>query len=96
MEGSREPNHLESEGLSPIIELIPEGDGQIDLPQCHGLLPGHDAVERCSSWAEACPIDTHLVERLGVHDVEAVASIHEYFGESLWADDWVDHKRISP
>ena len=27
MEGSREPNHLEGEGLSPVIELIPEGDG---------------------------------------------------------------------
>ena len=31
MEGSEEPNHLEGEGLSPVIELIPEGDGKIDL-----------------------------------------------------------------
>ena len=27
VEGSGEPNHLEGEGLSPVIELIPEGDG---------------------------------------------------------------------
>ena len=27
VESSREPNHLEGEGLSPVIELIPKGDG---------------------------------------------------------------------
>ena len=96
MEGSREPNHLEGEGLSPVIELIPKGNGQIDLPEWHGLLPGHDAVERCSGWAEARSVDAHLIEHLGIYDVEVAASIHHHFGESLWADDWVNHKRISP
>ena len=95
MVGSMEPNHLEGEGLSPIIELIPKGNRQINLPEWHRLLPGHDAVERRSGWAEACPVDAHHVERFGVHDVEAAASVHQYFGESLWADDWVDHERIS-
>ena len=37
-----------------------------------------------------------MSKRLGIHDVEAAASVHQYFGESLWADDWVDHKQISP
>ena len=32
VEGSGEPFHVEGEGLSPIIGLIPESDGQIDLP----------------------------------------------------------------
>ena len=31
VEGFEEPNHLKGEGLNPIIELIPEGDGQINL-----------------------------------------------------------------
>ena len=53
-------------------------------------------MKRRSGWAEARPVDAHHVERLGIHDVEAAASIHQYFGESLWADDWVDHKWISP
>ena len=96
MEGSREPNRLEGEGFSPVIELIPEGNGQIDLPKWHGLLLRHDAMERCSSWVEACSVDAHLIERLDVHDVEAVASIHQYFGKSLWPNDWVDQKWISP
>ena len=96
MEGFGKPNHLEGEGFSPIIELIPKGNGQIDLPKWHGLLPGHNVVERCSGWAKACLVDAHLIERLGVHDVEAAASIHQYLGESLWTDDRVDHKRISP
>ena len=28
----REPHYVEGEGLSPVIGLIPESDGQIDLP----------------------------------------------------------------
>ena len=87
MEGSRESNHLEGERLSPVIELTPKGNGQIDLPEWHGLLPKHDAMERCSGWAEARPVDAHLVERLGIHDVEAAASIYQYFGELLRTDD---------
>ena len=94
MEGSGEPNHLKGEGFHPIIELIPEGNGQIDLSEWHGLLPRHDAVKRCLGWAEAHPVDAHLVERLGVHDVEAATSVHQYFRESLWADDRVDNKRV--
>ena len=53
-------------------------------------------MKGCSGWAEVRPVDAHLVERLGVHDVEATASVHQYLGELLWADDWVDHKRIPP
>ena len=87
VESSGEPNHLEGESLSPVIKLIPKGNGQIDVPEWHGLLPGHDAVERRSGWAEARPVDAHHVEHLGVHDVEAAASIHLYFGESLWDDN---------
>ena len=48
MEGSGEPHHLEGEGLSPIIELIPKGNGQIDLSEWNGLLLRHDAMERHS------------------------------------------------
>ena len=53
-------------------------------------------MERHSDGPEVCSVDAHLVERLGIHHVEAAAFIHQYFGESLWADDWVDHKQISP
>ena len=94
MEGFEEPNHLEGEGFRPIIERIPDGNGQIDLPKWHGLLSGHDSVERCLGWVEACPVDAHFVERLGIYDVEAAASIHQYFHESLRADDRVDNKRV--
>ena len=51
-------------------------------------------MERCSGWAEACLVDAHLVERLGVHDVEAAASVHQYFREPFSADDRVDNKRV--
>jgi len=54
----------------------------------------YDAMERCSDGAEARSVDAHLVERLGIHDVEAAAPIHQYLGEPLWTDDRVDDKRI--
>ena len=51
-------------------------------------------MERRSGWAEVRSVDAHLVECLGVHDVEAAASVHQYFGEPFWADDRVDDKWI--
>ena len=51
-------------------------------------------MERRSDGAEVRSVDAHLVEHLGVHDVEAAASVHQYFRESLWADDWIDNKRV--
>ena len=44
-------------------------------------------------WKGA-PVDAHGIEHLGVHDVEAAAPIHQYLGEPLWTDNWVDDKRI--
>ena len=76
MEGFGEPNHLEGEGLSLVIELVPKGNGLVNLPEWHGLLLRHDAVQRCSGWAKVHPVNAHRVEHLGVHDVEATASIH--------------------
>ena len=91
-----EPDHLEGEGLHPIIGRIPKGDGQIDLSKWHDLLSRHDAVERHSGRSNARSVDAHGVEHLGVHDVEAATSIHHYLGEALCADDRVDHERIPP
>ena len=76
MKSRRKPHYVEGEGLSPIIGPIPKSDGQIDLPQWYGLSARHDDMERCSDGTEVRPVDAHLVERLGVHDVEAVASVH--------------------
>ena len=95
MEGFGEPNHLEGEGLSPVIELIPEGDGQIDLPKWHGLLSRHDAVERRSGRSDARSVDVHGIKRLGIHEVKVTASIHQHLGETLRADYRVDHERVS-
>ena len=95
MKSSREPNHLEGEGFFPIIELIPEGNGQIDLPKWHGLLSRHDAMERCSGWPDTRSVDAHGIEHLDIHDVEATAPIHKNLGELLHANDRVDHERVS-
>ena len=94
MESSRESHHVKGEGLSLVIGPIPKSDGQIDLPKWYGLFARHDAMERRSDGAEVHLVDTHLVKRSGVHDVEAAAPVHQYFRVSLWADDRVDNKRV--
>ena len=83
MVGSIEPNQLEGEGLRPSIRWILEGDGQINLPKWHGLLSRHDAMERSSGRSDAGLANAHGIERLGIHDVEAAASVHQYLGEPL-------------
>ena len=93
--GSVEPNHFDGEGLRPIVGRRPKGDGQIDLPKWHDLLSKHDVVERCSDRPNARSVDAHGVEHLDKHDVEAATSIHQYFGEPLRANNWVDHEWVS-
>ena len=95
MVGFMEPDHLEGKGLRPISSWIPKGNRQIDLPKWHGLLSRHDVVERRSSRLDARSVDAHGIECFVVHDVEAAASIHQYLGEPLHADDWVDHEQVS-
>ena len=51
-------------------------------------------MERCPGRPVAL-VDAHGVEHFSVHDVEATASIHQYLGEPLHADDRVNHKQIS-
>ena len=91
-----ELDHLEGKGLCPIIGRISKSDGQIDLPKWHSLLSRHDVVERHSGRSDVRSVDAHGVEHFGIHDVEAATSIHQYLGELLRADDWVDHEQISP
>jgi hypothetical protein len=45
MDGFVESNHLEGEGLSTKVGLVPKSDGQVNLPEGFGLLPWHDTVE---------------------------------------------------
>ena len=51
-------------------------------------------MERRSDGAEFRSVDAHPVECLGIHDVEAAASVRQYFRESLWANDRIDNKRV--
>ena len=45
-------------------------------------------------WAELVQYDPHELQGVGVHDVEAAASVHEHLGEKSVADDGVDNKRV--
>ena len=90
-----EPDHLKGNGLHPIIGWIPKGDGQIDLPKWHNLLSRHDAVERRPGRSDVRSVDAHGVVHFYVHDVETGAFIHQYLGEPICVDDWVNHEQIS-
>ena len=45
-------------------------------------------------WAKLVQSNPHELQGVGVHDVEAAASIHEHLGEAGVADDGVDNKWI--
>ena len=45
-------------------------------------------------WAELVQSDPHELQGVGVHDVEAAASVHEHLGEAGVADDGIDNERI--
>ena len=51
-------------------------------------------MERRSDGTEVHSADAHLIECLGIHDVEAAASVHQYFRELLWTDDRIDNKWV--
>jgi hypothetical protein len=40
--------------------------------------------------------DAHLVEVVGIEDVEAAASVHQHLGEVRGAHDQADHERVVP
>jgi hypothetical protein len=92
--GSIEIGHLEGEGLSPEVGLIPKGDGQVDLPKWFALFPRYNAMERHPGQSDARPVDAHGVERLNVHDVEATTPIHQHLAEMLLVDDWINDKWV--
>jgi hypothetical protein len=57
-------------------------------------LPGDDPVKGRRTGPDRGRIDFQEPEGLGVDDVEAPASIHEYLGEPDIADDGVDNERV--
>jgi hypothetical protein len=71
-----ESYYLEGEGLLTKVGGTPKSDRQVDLPKGYDPLPRHDAMEGCSAQAKLGPIDSHGVDGLGVHGVEAATSIH--------------------
>ena len=51
-------------------------------------------MERHSGQPNARSVDAHGVKGLGVHDVEAAASIRQHLGEPLHVNDQDNHEQI--
>ena len=49
--------------------------------------------EGCPARADVLPRDAHMVECVGVENVEATPTIHQHLRESRPSDDGVDDKR---
>jgi hypothetical protein len=96
MVGPVKPNHLEGEGLCPIVGQIPKCYEQVDQLERYHLPCRHNAMELRPRRANARPIDAHGIQSPRVHDVEATAPIHHYLGEAIHVDDRVDHERAPP
>ena len=94
MIGSSKPHHLKSEYLLAEVGCCAEAHRQIDLAEGLDSLPRRDTVEWRLAGAKLVQSDPHELQGVGVHDVEAAASVHEHLGEAGVADDGVDNERI--
>jgi hypothetical protein len=89
-----EPNHLESEGLLPEVGGGTEIDGQVDPPDGLCSFPRQNSMEGPDAGSEVCPLDPQEVEGLGIDNVEAAATVHEYFSETHVGDDGIDDEWV--
>ena len=69
-------------------------DRQIDLAEGLDSLPRRNAMEWRLAGAKLVQSDPHELQGVGVHDVEAAASVHEHLVEAGVADDGIDNVRI--
>jgi hypothetical protein len=89
-----EPNYIESEGLLPEVGGGAEVDGQVDLPDGLCSFPRHNSMKAPDARLELRPPDSQEVEGLGIDNVEAAATIHEYFSEAHVDNDGIDDERV--
>src|SRR6185295_8717344 len=94
MVGSSKPHHLKSEYLLAEVSCRAEADRQIDLAEGLDSLPRRNAMEWRLAGVKFVQSDPHELQGVGVHDVEAAASVHEHLGEAGVADEGIDNERI--
>ena len=75
---SLEPHHLEGEHLLAEVSCCAEAYRQIGLAKGLDSLPRRNAVEWRLAGAKPVQSDPHELQSVGVHDVEAAASVHEH------------------
>src|SRR6185503_9146499 len=71
-----------------------EADRQIDLAEGLDALPRRDTMKWRLAGAKLVQSNPHELQGVGVHDVEAAASVHEHLEEAGVTDDGVDNKRV--
>ena len=89
---SPEPHHLKGEHLLADVDSRAEADGQVDLTEGLDSIPRRNAVEQRLAGVELVQTDPHELQGVGVHDVEAAASVHEHIGEVSVADDGIHNE----
>ena len=86
MIGSPEPHHLKGEYFLAEVSCRTEADRQIDLTEGLDALPRRNAMKWRLAGAKFVQSNPHELQGVGIHDVEAAASVHEHLGEAGVAD----------
>ena len=94
MVGSSKPHHLKGEYLLAEVGCSAEPYRQIDLAEGLDSLPRRNAMEWRLAGAKLVQSDPHELQGMGIHDIEAAASVHEHLEEASVADDGIDNKRV--
>jgi hypothetical protein len=81
MVGTADVHHLEPDGLTVAVSLLPEENLQLHLAQRGARMPRHDAMEGEPAQFQLSKRDAQLLQRASVKKVDDAAAVDEHVGE---------------
>ena len=87
MVGPGEVDHLKVKNLHLEVGRVPEHDGELDTSKGSSLDPRVNPKEWSPTWVEVLPQDPHVIEGVGIEDIEAAPAVHHYLCEPCLSDD---------
>jgi hypothetical protein len=91
-----EVDYLKCERLGAVVSRVSEGDQQGDPPERDGLFAWDHSIERVWAALELVTGKPQPLKGVEVHEVAAIAPIHEGLSEPGSLDQQVDNERKPP
>jgi hypothetical protein len=92
----KEVDYLKRECLNALVAHVSEGDRKGDLPEGDRLFAEDHSLERVWATLELVTGMPQPLKGVEVHEVEAVAPIHEGLSDPGRPDQWIDNEGKPP